>query len=119
MPDNVFEFQSSDFGLILYVDELDSLPIKNFKLCLRILRDHPEDLERLETALRRSQVQAEGAYRDAFKAFVDGYRAINTRSRKKHVLQIRKENRKLKSNLHVAKARFEKFSERLTLIQNQ
>ena len=119
MQDNVFEFWSGDYGLRLYVDQLDSFPLKNFRLCLRILRGHPEDLERLEAALQQYKDQAMEDWKSASKAFVDGYKTVSKRSRKKKDLEIRRKNKRLKSDLKRAKMRFEKFSERLTLIQNQ
>lgn len=76
MQDNVFEFWSGDYGLRLYVDQLDSFPIKNFRLCLRILRGHPEDLERLEAALQQYKDQAMEDWKSASKAFVDGYKKV-------------------------------------------
>lgn len=119
MQDNVFEFWSGDYGLRLCVDQLDSFPIKNFRLCLRILRGHPEDLERLEAALQQCTGQAMEDWESASKAFVDGYKNVDKRSRKKKDLEIRRENQKLRSRVKRAKTRFEKLSERLTLIQNQ
>lgn len=119
MQDNVFEFWSGDYGLRLYVDQLDSFPLKNFRLCLRILRGHPEDLERLKAALQQCTDQAKEGWKSASKAFVDGYKNVDKRSRKKKDLEIRQKNKRLKSDLKRAKMRFEKFSERLTLIQNQ
>lgn len=119
MQDNVFEFWSGDYGRRLYVDQLDSLPIKNFRLCLRILRGHPGDLERLEAALQQYKDQAMEDWNSASEAFVNGYKNVSKRSRKKKDLEIRRKNKRLKSDLKRAKTRFEKFSERLTLIQNQ
>ena len=119
MQDNVFEFWSGDYGLRLYVDQLDSLPIKNFRLCLCILQGHPEDLERLEAALQQCKDQAMADWNFASEAFVNGYKNVSKRSRKKKDLEIRRKNKRLKSDLKRAKTRFEKFSERLTLIQNQ
>lgn len=119
MQDNIFEFWSGDYGLRLYVDQLDSFPIKNFRLCLRILRGHPEDLERLKTTLQQCTDQAKEGWNSASEAFVNGYKNVSKRSRKKKDLEIRRKNKRLKSDLKRAKTRFEKLSERLTLIQNQ
>ena len=119
MQDNVFEFWSGDYGLRLYVDQLDSLPIKNFRLCLRILRGHPEDLERLEAALQQYKDQAMEDWKSASKAFVDGYKNVSKRSRKKKDLEIRRKNKRLKSDLKRARVRFEKLSKKLSIIQNQ
>lgn len=119
MQDNIFEFWSGDYGLRLYVDQLDSLPIKNFRRCLRVLQGHPEDLERLEAALQQCKDQAMEDWKSASKAFVDGYKNADKRSRKKKDLEIRRKNKRLKSDLKRARTRFEKLSERLTLIQNQ
>ena len=119
MQDNVFEFWSGDYGLRLYVDQLDSFPIKNFRLCLRILQGHPEDLERLESTLQKCKDQAMEDWNSASEAFVKGYKNVSKRSRKKKDLEIRRKNKRLKSDLKRAKTRFEKLSERLTLIQNQ
>ena len=101
------------------MDQLDSFPIKNFRLCLRILRGHPKDLERLEAALQQYKDQAMEDWKSASKAFVDGYKNVDKRSKKKKDLEIRRENQKLRSRVKRAKTRFEKLSERLTLIQNQ
>lgn len=119
MQDNIFEFWSGDYGLRHYVDQLDSLPIKNFRRCLRVLQGHPEDLERLEAALQQCKDQAMEDWKSASKAFVDGYKNADKRSRKKKDLEIRRKNKRLKSDLKRARTRFEKLSERLTLIQNQ
>lgn len=119
MQDSVFEFWSGDYELRLYVDRLDSFPIKNFRLCLRILREHPEDLDRLKAALQQCTGQAEESWNSASEAFVNGYKTVSKYSRKKKDLEILRKNKRLKSDLKRAKSRFEKFSERLTLIQNQ
>lgn len=119
MQDSVFEFWSGDYELRLYVDRLDSFPIKNFRLCLRILRGHPEDLNRLKAALQQYTGQAEESWNSASEAFVNGYKTVSKYSRKKKDLEILRKNKRLKSDLKRAKSRFEKFSERLTLIQNQ
>lgn len=58
-------------------------------------------------------------WKSASKAFVDGYKNVDKRSRKKKDSEIRRENQKLRSRVKRAKTRFEKLSERLTLIQNQ
>lgn len=73
MQDSVFEFWSGDYELRLYVDRLDSFPIKNFRLCLRILREYPEDLDRLKAALQQYTGQAEESWNSASEAFVNGY----------------------------------------------
>ena len=49
MQDNVFEFWSGDYGLRLCVDQLDSFPIKNFRLCLLLFMSIHTDVD----ALRR------------------------------------------------------------------
>lgn len=119
MQDSVFEFWSGDYELRLYVDRLDSFPIKNFRLCLRILREYPEDLDRLKAALQQYTGQAEESWNSASEAFVNDYKTVSRYSRKKKDLEILRKNKRLKSDLKRAKSRFEKFSERLTLIQNQ
>lgn len=119
MQDSVFEFWSGDYELRLYVDRLDSFPIKNFRPCLRILREYPEDLDRLKAALQQYTGQAEESWNSASEAFVNGYKTVSKYSRKKKDLEILRKNKRLKSDLKRAKSRFEKFSERLTLIQNQ
>mgnify|MGYP001630184460 CR=1 FL=1 len=119
MQDSVFEFWSGDYELRLYVDRLDSFPIKNFRRCLRILREYPEDLDRLKAALQQYTGQAEESWNSASEAFVNGYKTVSKYSRKKKDLEILRKNKRLKSDLKRAKSRFEKFSERLTLIQNQ
>ena len=119
MQDNVFEFWSGDYGLLLYVDQLASLPIKNFRLCLRILRGRPEDLERLKAALQKCKDQAKEDWNSASEAFLNGYKNVSNRSRKKKDLEIRRKNKRLKSDLKRARVRFEKLSEKLSIIQNQ
>lgn len=101
------------------MDRLDSFPIKNFRRCLRILREYPEDLDRLKATLQQYTGQAEESWNSASEAFVNGYKTVSKYSRKKKDLEILRKNKRLKSDLKRAKSRFEKFSERLTLIQNQ
>ena len=118
MPNNTFEFRDGDCSLTLDVDKLDSLPLKNLRLCLRILRGHPEDIKRLESALQQSLEQAKEDWRDASNAFVNGWKDADKQSKRKEAIETRKQNTQLKSNLKRAKTRFDNINKRISIIQN-
>ena len=118
MPDNTFEFHDGDYSLTLDVDKLDSFPLKNFRLCLRILRGHPEDIKRLESALQQSLEQAKEDWKDASNAFVNGWKDADKQPSRKKAVEIRKQNKRLKSNLKRAKTRFDNITKRILIIQN-
>ena len=117
--DNFIEIYDGDFYLKLYLDQLPSFPITNFRRVMRLLQKHPEALERAGEYLqeRTAVCRAEWEYRS--KEYTNGWRLINPRSRSTQALKILAENKRLTENLQQAKRLYETYNRLLQICENQ
>ena len=101
------------FRADIYLDRLEDMPLRNFKKLLRIAAKdtqlNAEAIQRLQEYFERTVPDARTTMQAAAKAYLDGYKEVNSRSRKKAVLAVLKENQRLKAAFTSAKVRHDKI----------
>lgn len=116
---NTLEIHDGDFHLRIYIDRLLDFPIPNFRRLLRLLRDYPEEMERLGGHLRELQEACKLEWAARSEAFVDGWKEVNPRSRAVTAKKIRAKNKALRRDLLQAKKRYEACEKRLQIYELQ
>lgn len=101
------------FRADIYLDRLEDMPLRNFKKLLRIAAKdtqlNAEAIQRLREHFERTVPDARTTMQAAAKAYLDGYKEVNSRSRKKAVLAVLKENQRLKAAFTSTKVRHDKI----------
>lgn len=101
------------FRADIYLDRLEDMPLRNFQRLLRIAAKDPqlneEAIQLLREHFERQVPEARTVMQTAAKAYLDGYKDVNRRSRKKAVRDILNENKRLKAAFVSAKLRHDKI----------
>jgi len=116
---NPIEIQDGDFILTIYPDRLHEFPVSNFRRLLRLLRGHPEEMERLGAYLQEQYEICRADWAKRSEEYAEGYRPVNPRSRATATKQIRAENKVLTDNLREAKKLYDAYAKRRQIYEIQ
>lgn len=107
--DNTIEIHDGDFHLRLCLDTMHTFPAANFRLCLRLMRGHPEEMSRLGEYLEEQLRKSRADWDAANLRYTDEWKLINPRSRSEGARKTLENNRRLKEDLQAAKALHGKY----------
>lgn len=117
--DNTIEIHDGDFCLTIYPDRLHEFPASNFRRLLRLLRSHPEEMERLGAYLQERYETCRADLVKRSEEYEEGYRPVNPRSRAATAKLIRAENQVLRNNLRQAKKLYDAYEKRRQIYEIQ